>query len=75
MATAETAADPAFEMPSIRQWTTGRIREWSDACSRFLTWEREYLLLREPTVQDVAEHKQALRWLLQITRLFHGEEP
>jgi hypothetical protein len=30
------------------------------------------MILREPSARDLAEHKQALRWLLQITRLFHA---
>jgi hypothetical protein len=30
------------------------------------------MILREPSAQDLTEHKQALRWLLQITRLYHA---
>ncbi len=46
--------------------------EWSDTCSCFLNWEREHLLLVEPSAEDLAEHRQALKWLLQITRLCYA---
>src|ERR1017187_3682708 len=72
MAIGETTASPTVEIPSLGQWTIGRIREWSGSCGRFLNWEREHLILREPSAQDLAEHKQALRWLLQITRFYHA---
>jgi hypothetical protein len=72
MATSESVAGPAVEIPSLGQWTIGRILEWSGSCGRFLNWEREHLILREPSAQDLAEHKQALRWLLQITRFYHA---
>jgi PAS domain-containing protein len=72
MAIGETTASPTVEIPSLGQWTIGRILEWSGSCGRFLNWEREHLILREPSAQDLAEHKQALRWLLQITRLYHA---
>jgi hypothetical protein len=49
-----------------------RISEWSGACGRFLDWEQEHLILHEPSSRDLAEHKQALRWLLRITRLYHA---
>jgi hypothetical protein len=71
MAISESVAGPALEIPSLGQWTIERILEWSGSCGRFLNWEREHLILREPCAQDLAEHKQALRWLLQITRLYH----
>jgi hypothetical protein len=72
MAIGETTASPTVEIPSLGQWTIGRIREWSGSCGRFLAWEREHLILREPSAQDLAEHKQALRWLLQVTRHYHA---
>ena len=72
MAIGEITASPTVEIPSLGQWTIGRIREWSGSCGRFLAWEREHLILREPSAQDLAEHKEALRWLLQITRHYHA---
>jgi hypothetical protein len=72
MAISESVAGSAVEIPSLGQWTMGRVLEWSASCGRFLQWEHEHLILREPSTQDLAEHKQALRWLLQITRLYHA---
>ncbi len=72
MAISESAAGSAVEIPSLGQWTIERILEWSASCGRFLDWERQHLILREPAARDLAEHKQALRWLLQITRLYHA---
>lgn len=72
MAIRESVASPAAEIPSLGQWTIERILEWSDACGRFLNWEHEHMVRREPSARDLAEHKQALRWLLQITRLCHA---
>lgn len=72
MATIESMAGPAVEIPSLGQWTIGRVLEWSASCGRFLQWEHENLILRNPSAQELAEHKQALRWLLQITRLYHA---
>jgi hypothetical protein len=72
MAISESAASPAVEIPSLGQWTIERILEWSASCGRFLDWERAHLILREPSAQDLAEHKQALRLLLRITRIYHA---
>jgi hypothetical protein len=72
MASTETAAGPPVEIPSLGLWTMERILEWSGACGRFLDWEQEHLILREPSSGDLAEHKQALRWLLRITRSYHA---
>lgn len=72
MATRESVAGPAVEIPSLGQWTIGRVLEWSASCSRFLQWEHQHLVLEQPSPQEFAEHKQALRWLLQITRLYHA---
>ena len=60
------------ETPHIMQWAVDRIWQWSAVCGHFLEWEREHMILREPSAEDLAEHKQALRLLEQITRLYHA---
>ncbi len=66
MAVKETTTVSGSEMRNLGGWISERIAEWSGSCGRFLDWEREQLILREPSVTDLAEHKLALRWLLQI---------
>lgn len=72
MVVEESTSGSGVETCSIGRWMSERIAEWSDSCGRFLDWERDHLILREPSLKDLAEHKQALRWLLQITRLYHA---
>jgi hypothetical protein len=70
VAVIESVADSTIVAPSSERWTVERILEWSDSCRRFLDWEHEHMIMREASPDDQADHKQALRWLLQITRLY-----
>jgi hypothetical protein len=48
------------------------VQKWSAMCFEFLTWEREHVLMREPTPEESREHRQSLTWLLRITRMMHS---
>ena len=41
-------------------------------CSRFLRWEREEILKRDPGPKQQQEHRRTLRWLLRAARLLHS---
>jgi hypothetical protein len=66
------ALGSAVDITSLRDWTVERILEWSAGCGRFLKWERDHMIIREPSAQELAEHKKVLRWLLSATKLFHA---
>jgi hypothetical protein len=68
----DAAQSRQVDIASLREWTAGRIWEWSSACGEFLKWERDHLLLREATPEDREEHKVALTWLLRLTTLLHA---
>jgi hypothetical protein len=68
----DAASRRQVDITSLREWTAGRIWEWSSACGEFLKWERDHLLLREAAPEDRKEHKVALDWLLRLTRLLYA---
>ena len=51
--------------------TADLMREWSLICGRFLEWERRHIILADPSPKERAEHKEALTWMLRLTKLYH----
>jgi hypothetical protein len=45
-----------------------RIQRWIDLCYQFRKWEREAIILGNPSPEDVAKHKKALATILKSTR-------
>ncbi len=72
MQTSEAVESVQSGVASLSDWTADRIHDWSGGCGRFLQWERDCLLLREPSPKERKEHKVALTWLLRLTRLLHA---
>ena len=48
------------------------VEQWCALCTEFLRWEREHILEKNPSSTEQAEHRQALTWLLRLTRLIHS---
>ena len=48
------------------------LRHLSDGIDRFLAWEREHILLRDPSPKEQQEHRLALTWFLRIVRVLHA---
>ena len=70
MALTETLCEEV-EAPNPPQWTAAIMREWSRTCGKFLAWERQNILLVEPSQKERAEHREALTWMLRLTKLYH----
>ncbi|PWU13849.1 MAG: hypothetical protein C5B50_18490 [Verrucomicrobia bacterium] len=48
------------------------LEECANACKSFLAWERQTILVGNPTSEEKEAHRRNLTWLLRITRLFHS---
>ena len=61
------AAPPASAM------TKKFLSVWMEACDGFRAWERREILLSEPSVKTVAQYRDALKWMLRLTRLLDAQ--
>ncbi len=57
----EPLLQPAFES----------FERISQACDKFLQWERENIFQGNPTAEQLERHRKALKWMLRIMRLIH----
>ncbi len=48
------------------------VEQVTTAGDRFLRWERECILKREPSPKERQQHCATLKWLLRLTRLIHS---
>src|SRR5438445_13404297 len=48
------------------------VEQLCTACGRFLHWEHEHVLKREPTARELEDHRKTLKWLLRAARLVHA---
>jgi hypothetical protein len=49
-----------------------QVHRWSEMCFQFRKWERQHILLVEPSPEDQEFHKRNLKWLLRWSRLMHA---
>jgi len=61
-----------INLPNLEQLAGEYIHRWSDACGAFLVWERQRLLLSEPSEEEKQTHRRALEALLRGTRILYG---
>ena len=61
-----------INLPNLEQWAGEYTHRWSEACGAFLAWEREHLLLGDPTDEEEAIHRRGLEALLRGTRILYG---
>ena len=72
MAVAEPITQATADATSnLQGWTANCLLEWSAACGGFLQWQREHLVEREPTTRELHDHREALTWMLRLTKLLH----
>jgi hypothetical protein len=72
MAVTDAELGPNATAPDVEHITGDYVHQWSVWCGRFLAWERQQILLAEPSVTKKEEHRQCLKWLLRLTRLLHS---
>jgi hypothetical protein len=72
MAASNAKLDSGATAPDIEHLTGDYVRQWSLLCGGFLTWERQQMLMGEPSAKSKTEHRQCLKWLLRLTRLLHS---
>jgi hypothetical protein len=72
MAVSNTELDSDATSPDIEHLTGDYVHQWSMLCGRFLAWERQQMLMSEPSAKSKNEHRQSLKWLLRLTRLLHS---
>jgi len=48
-------------------------RVWMEACDGFRAWERQEILLSEPSAKTLAQYRDALKWMLRLTRLLDAQ--
>src|SRR5437867_7061539 len=59
-----------FEVaPQASTVTEKFLRLWMDARDGFRAWERREILLSEPNPKILGEYREALKWMLRLTRL------
>jgi hypothetical protein len=49
-----------------------QVRRWIEMCFQFRKWERQHILIGEPSTEDQGFHKKNLKWLLRWSRLMHA---
>jgi hypothetical protein len=48
------------------------VDAWAQAVDAFRQWQRSEILEREPTAEQVKEHRRALTWILRWTRILQS---
>lgn len=56
---------------SIQEFARETVDQWSDLCQKFLERQRVEILLGDPSAEDLARHRKALKWMLRFARAFH----
>ena len=72
MAISNTVDPSGVGLPNLESAARQNIDLWSSICQTFLEWQRQHMLLREPTPQEMEEHRHALEMLLRATRLVYS---
>ncbi len=61
-----------INLPNLEQSAIEYTRGWTDACGAFLAWERQHLLLGNPSEDEKEVHRRSLEALLRGTRILYG---
>jgi hypothetical protein len=61
-----------INLPNLEQWAAEHARRWTEACGAFLAWERQRILLGDPTEADKAVQRRSLEALLRGTRILYS---
>jgi len=49
------------------------LRVWIETCDGFRAWERREILLSEASEKTLAQYRDALKWMLRLTRLLDAQ--
>jgi len=74
MATSEVIRHPGVGVVEdvFPPFTKRLVESWCALCTDFLSWEREHFLTGDPSAKEREAHRQTLKWLLRLTRLFQS---
>jgi hypothetical protein len=53
--------------------TQEMLQFWMTACDTFLKWQRREVIEQEASRGTLAEHREALKWMLRLTRILHAQ--
>jgi hypothetical protein len=70
--TAMTAEVPQQESVSEKA-AKEMLDSWDNAVNIFRCWERSEIIEKEPSHEELAEHRRALTWILRWTRLLQTQ--
>lgn len=65
--------DPPATWPTGQNITHEFLRVWVRACDAFLNWQRQEIIEKDPPPEKLAEHRDALKWMLRLTRILHTQ--
>jgi len=66
-----TLTFPEVEDLDFQRIAHDKVMEWSGLCRQFLDVQRREILLGDPTPAQEEAHRNALKWLLRLTRAIH----
>lgn len=71
MAVSEAIADQRAELfgEGAGDFARVYIEKLCASCDLFLRWERKHIIEREPNPEESKQHRDALKWMLRMTRL------
>ena len=72
-ATMQDSPAPSAAPSTLPRFVRDPLRDWLDILGKFQLAQRREILKVEPTPEKLAEHRQALKWLLRLTGLLHAE--
>jgi len=67
------AATVALAKPGIvHEAAVNQVSQWSDGIDRFIQWQSENILHTTPSPKQQEGHREALKWLLRLTKVIHS---
>jgi len=63
----ETSTEPSNIFDSIQGTLRVQNAGWTEECNRFLLWERQEMILKDPSPATKACHRRSLEFLLKMT--------
>ena len=67
-----TLTFPEAEGLDFQRFAHDKVMEWSGLCRQFLDVQRRQILLGDPTPAQQEAHRNALKWMLRMTRAIHA---
>ena len=61
-----------INLPNLEELATEYTHRWTDACGAFMAWERQHLLMGNPSEEEKETHRRSLEALLRGTRILYG---